>query len=111
MPARTQVLLAALCFGTTGTAQALGPAGLSPAGVGAARILIGGALLVAFAGGLPRLPLPPLLVAAGGGAAHPPGFFSPRAGTRGGRRAALAPRPAPPDPRGVPGAPRRPAAP
>ena len=31
------------CFGTTGTAQALGPGGLAPAGVGAARILVGGA--------------------------------------------------------------------
>ena len=27
---RVQVLLAALCFGTTGTAQALGPNGASP---------------------------------------------------------------------------------
>ena len=47
--ARFQVLLAALCFGTTGTAQALGPDGLAPAGVGAARILVGGALLVLVA--------------------------------------------------------------
>ena len=30
--ARFQVLLASLCFGTTGTAQALGPDGLAPAG-------------------------------------------------------------------------------
>src|SRR4051794_33151640 len=76
MPARTQVLLAALCFGTTGTAQALGPAGLSPAGVGAAPILVGGGLLVAFAGGLPRLPLRPLLIAAGGVAAYQLCFFA-----------------------------------
>ena len=48
-PHALQVLLAALCFGTTGTAQALGPDGLAPAGVGAARILVGGALLVAVA--------------------------------------------------------------
>ena len=47
--ARAQVLLAALCFATTGTAQALGPAGTTPVGVGAARILVGGALLVLFA--------------------------------------------------------------
>jgi DME family drug/metabolite transporter len=47
--ARLQVLLAAVCFGTTGTAQALGPAGTDPVGVGAARILVGGALLVAVA--------------------------------------------------------------
>ena len=47
--ARLQVLLAALCFGTTGTAQALGPDGIDPAAVGAARIACGGALLVVFA--------------------------------------------------------------
>jgi drug/metabolite transporter, DME family len=47
--ARLQVLLAALCFGTTGTAQALGPDGIDPAAVGAARIACGGALLVLFA--------------------------------------------------------------
>src|SRR4051812_48728746 len=46
---RLQVLLAALCFGTTGTAQALGPDGIAPADVGAARILVGGALLVLVA--------------------------------------------------------------
>ena len=40
--ARLQVLLAALCFATTGTAQALGPDGTDPVGVGAARILVGG---------------------------------------------------------------------
>src|ERR687886_678270 len=48
MPARLQVLLAAVCFGTTGTAQAIGPAA-SPVAVGAARIVVGGALLVAIA--------------------------------------------------------------
>ena len=47
--ARLQVLLAALCFATTGTAQALGPSGTDPIGVGAARILIGGTLLVLVA--------------------------------------------------------------
>jgi DME family drug/metabolite transporter len=47
--ARAQVLLAALCFATTGTAQALGPDGTTPIGVGAARILVGGALLVLVA--------------------------------------------------------------
>jgi drug/metabolite transporter, DME family len=50
---RLQVLLAALCFGTTGTAQALGPDGIAPADVGAARILVGGALLVLVARLLP----------------------------------------------------------
>jgi DME family drug/metabolite transporter len=35
------VLLSAVCFGTTGTAQALGAAGASPVTVGEARIVIG----------------------------------------------------------------------
>jgi DME family drug/metabolite transporter len=56
------VLLSALCFGTTGTAQALGPDGTEPSVVGAARVAVGGALLVALAwrrGGAawPRLPV------------------------------------------------------
>ena len=46
--ARVLVLLSALCFGTTGTAQALGPHA-SPAAVGAARVLVGGFLLVLVA--------------------------------------------------------------
>jgi drug/metabolite transporter, DME family len=45
---RLYVLLAAVCFGTTGTAQALGPAA-APVTVGAARIAIGGALLLLVA--------------------------------------------------------------
>jgi drug/metabolite transporter, DME family len=80
MPARFQILLAALCFGTTGTAQALGPEGLTPAGVGAARILVGGALLVAvaLAGRAPlrRLAPGPLLVAAAAVAAYQLCFFA-----------------------------------
>src|SRR4051794_10314614 len=56
MSPRLQVLLAAVCFGTTGTAQAIGPAA-SPVAVGPARIVLGGALLVAIAGAM-RLPLP-----------------------------------------------------
>ena len=47
---RLLVLLAAVCFGTTGTAQALGPDGASPAAVGAVRIVVGGALLALVAG-------------------------------------------------------------
>lgn len=47
-----QVLAAAVLFGTTGTAQALGPAGTTPLGVGAVRLVIGGAGLVAV---LPRV--------------------------------------------------------
>jgi drug/metabolite transporter, DME family len=58
MSARLQVLLAAVCFGTTGTAQAIGPAA-SPVAVGAARIVIGGSLLVAIARSM-RLRLPRL---------------------------------------------------
>ncbi|MFN8169947.1 MAG: EamA family transporter [Candidatus Nanopelagicales bacterium] len=41
------VLAAATLFGTTGTAQALGPSGTTPLGVGAVRIAVGGAGLVA----------------------------------------------------------------
>src|SRR4051794_15981679 len=43
--ARLNVLLAALCFGTTGTAQALGPEA-SPITVGAVRIAVGAVLLL-----------------------------------------------------------------
>ena len=78
--ARLQVLLASLCFGTTGTAQALGPDGLSPAGVGAGRIFVGGALLVLVAlltsGGLTALPKRPLLLAAGAVATYQLSFFA-----------------------------------
>lgn len=35
-----------MLFGTTGTAQALGPAGTTPLGVGAVRLLVGGGLLL-----------------------------------------------------------------
>jgi len=43
------VVLAAVCFGTTGTAQAFGPVEASAGSVGAARILIGGGLLAIIA--------------------------------------------------------------
>jgi DME family drug/metabolite transporter len=46
------VLLAAVCFGTTGTAQALGP-DAAPLTVGATRIAIGGLLLLVVARGAP----------------------------------------------------------
>ncbi len=52
--ARVSVLSAAILFGTTGTAQALGPAGLSPLSVGAARVVIGGGVLGLLALALPR---------------------------------------------------------
>ena len=55
--ARVRVLLSALCFGTTGTAQALGPHA-SPAAVGAARVLVGGFLLVLVARFPRRAPAP-----------------------------------------------------
>jgi DME family drug/metabolite transporter len=80
--ARSQVLLAALCFGTTGTAQALGPDGLAPAGVGAARILVGGSLLVLVAlltrgaRALGRIPRAPALVGAAGVAVYQLAFFA-----------------------------------
>lgn len=60
--ARTEVLLAAVLFGTTGTAQALGPSA-PPVGVGAARLLVGGALLLLVARWLgARLPSSPRAV-------------------------------------------------
>jgi drug/metabolite transporter, DME family len=67
MLARVQILLAAICFGTTGTAQAVGP-GASPVAVGAARIVLGGLLLALVARGLrarlPRLGAPLIGMAA-----------------------------------------------
>lgn len=45
-PAVAAVLGAAVLFGTTGTAQALGPDGTSPLGVGAARLAVGGLALL-----------------------------------------------------------------
>ena len=65
--ARIQILTAAVLFGTTGTAQALGP-DADPATVGAARIAVGAAillLLVAVGRGRRRIPAHPALIAAG----------------------------------------------
>ncbi len=76
--ARLHVLLAALCFGTTGTAQALGP-DASPQTVGALRILAGAALLLLVAR-VVRAPRPPagaaLAVAALGVAGYQLCFFA-----------------------------------
>lgn len=66
---RVQVLLAALCFGTTGTAQALGPDGASPLTVGAVRVALGACLLllaVRLAGGSAAVRLAPGALAVGG---------------------------------------------
>jgi DME family drug/metabolite transporter len=46
--AKLAVLAAAVCFATTGTAQAKGPAGTTPLGVGAMRVIVGAAALVAY---------------------------------------------------------------
>lgn len=43
------ILLAASVWGTTGTVQTLAPAGADPVSVGAARIVVGGAVLLALA--------------------------------------------------------------
>jgi DME family drug/metabolite transporter len=66
MGPRLCVLVAAVCFGTTGTAQALGPADARAVAVGSGRIVLGGALLTGLAllagrraradGGGPALP-------------------------------------------------------
>jgi DME family drug/metabolite transporter len=70
MSPRVCILLSAVLFGTTGTAQALGPAGLSPLTVGAARVVFGGGALGLLALLLPRSPtkLPVLLVLVAGAA-------------------------------------------
>jgi drug/metabolite transporter, DME family len=77
--ARTQVLIAAILFGTTGTAQALGPDGSTPMTVGASRILIGGSILAAMAlasGGFRgRWPLGHVLLAGAGVAVYQLAFF------------------------------------
>jgi drug/metabolite transporter, DME family len=78
---RLQVLLAAVCFGTTGTAQALGPDGASPLTVGAVRVAIGAVLLLTavrvIAGGAAvRLARRPLAVGGLGVAGYQLCFFA-----------------------------------
>jgi DME family drug/metabolite transporter len=69
--ARTQVLTAAVLFGTTGTAQALGP-DIEPLAVGTARIVVGAALLAIVAAAAARRaekargPAPPRPLRGGG---------------------------------------------
>ena len=42
------VLVAAMLFGTTGTAQVLGPDGTTPLSVGAMRLIVGGIAIAAI---------------------------------------------------------------
>lgn len=68
MPFVIAVLTAAVLFGTTGTAQALGPEGTTPFTVGGMRLVIGGAALAALTAAaawlrrrrVPHLPRPRL---------------------------------------------------
>ncbi|MFD1859184.1 EamA family transporter [Aeromicrobium camelliae] len=77
------VVLAAVCFGSTGTALALGPETATPFSAGLARILVGGGLLAAFAwltsGRSRTAPTPAVLaltvVGALGVLAYQPTFF------------------------------------
>ena len=69
-----------MLFGTTGTAQALGPAGISPLTVGAARIVAGGAVLAVVAlvlwrPGSTRMSPALVLLAGGAVAAYQLTFF------------------------------------
>ena len=84
---RLLVVCAAVLWGTTGTARALGPDGASPAAVGAARLIVGGAclvLLLARHGSSPAVPagdrprrgdLAVIALAAAAMAAYQPLFF------------------------------------
>jgi DME family drug/metabolite transporter len=49
------VLAAAICWGTTGTAQAFAPQGATPLAIGAVRLLVGGSALLLFALGRRQL--------------------------------------------------------
>jgi DME family drug/metabolite transporter len=75
------VIAAGALWGTTGTAQALAPAGATPAAVGAVRLALGGLGLVALALArgelrqIARLPRPALLLAAAAVAAYQLFFF------------------------------------
>ena len=72
---------AAVLFGTTGTAQGLGPDTTTPVGVGTLRIVVGAAALWLLAGrwpdpGLLRRHLVLFLVAGAGVATYQPAFFT-----------------------------------
>lgn len=75
------VLAAAICWGTTGTAQAFAPEGATPLAVGAMRLLIGGSALLFFALARRQLrrqgwPLPATLTAIGTIAGYQLFFFA-----------------------------------
>lgn len=75
MPSVIAILVSAVLFGTTGTAQALGPAGTTPLSVGLVRTIVGG-------GGLALLALLLLRGTARGRARALPRGSSPRLGLR-----------------------------
>ncbi|OIQ70546.1 threonine and homoserine efflux system [mine drainage metagenome] len=54
MRARLLVIFSGICFGTTGTAQALGPKDASSLTIGATRLLVGSLLLILVAGLSPK---------------------------------------------------------
>ena len=77
------VLLAAMLWGTTGTAQSLAPAGLSPYWVGALRLVVASAFFALLAApvlwrraGASRLPWRPVLLAGVCVAAYNLSFFA-----------------------------------
>ena len=75
------VLAAGVLWGTTGTTQALAPAGATPAGIGALRLLVGGCvlmLLALFRGGFGagRWPMFATLLAGAGVASYQLCFFA-----------------------------------
>ena len=75
------VVAAAVLFGTTGTAQELGPDGTTPLGVGTLRIVVGSAALWCFARRFPPLDVLRrhrglLVMGAVGVAAYQPAFFA-----------------------------------
>ena len=77
--ARVHVLTAAVLFGTTGTAQALGP-DIEPLAVGTARIVVGAALLALVASVAARTTGGGAEHAGGGGAEHAGGGRAEHAG-------------------------------
>ena len=76
------VLCGAMLWGTTGTSQALAPAGASSLEIGALRVVIGGAALLALALykrsfiGSGKWPLVPTIIAILATAAYQPFFFT-----------------------------------